>query len=148
MDEVGRVVDVLLREKRDLESAKAFFKQAIKRRSVVPDEVITNKHRSYLRAVKCHAPKAKHRCTGLHRQRTLTTEPIERSHVKDRTRSMRGLGSIETGQRFLEGIELAQAARRGDIHPLGQGSSNSVHEHSRLEIATFFWLAAGLRTAA
>ena len=28
-------MDVLLREKRDLESAKAFFKQAIKRRGVV-----------------------------------------------------------------------------------------------------------------
>ncbi len=31
VDESGQVVDVLLREKRDLESAKAFFAQAIKR---------------------------------------------------------------------------------------------------------------------
>lgn len=45
VDEAGQVVDVLLREKRDLESAKAFFEQAIERRSVVPDEVITDKHR-------------------------------------------------------------------------------------------------------
>ena len=40
VDEAGQVVDVLLREKRDLESAKAFFVQATKRRGVVPDEVV------------------------------------------------------------------------------------------------------------
>ncbi len=41
VDESGRVVAVGLREKRDLESAKAFFEQAIKRRGVVPGEVVT-----------------------------------------------------------------------------------------------------------
>ncbi len=41
VDEAGQVVDVLLREKRDLESAEAFFEQAIKRRGVVPSEVVT-----------------------------------------------------------------------------------------------------------
>ena len=120
VDEAGQVVDVLLREKRDLESAKAFFKQAIKRRGVVPEEVVTDKHRGYLQVVKLHAPKAKHRRTGLHRKRAPTTKPVERSYVpvKNRTRSMRGLGSIETGQRLLEGIELAQAVRRGDVRPV------------------------------
>jgi transposase-like protein len=99
VDEAGQVVDVLLRENRDLESAEAFFKQAIKRRGVVPDKVITDKHRAYLRAVKRHAPNAKHRRTGLHRKRALTTKSVERSHVpiKDRVRPMRGLGSVKTG---------------------------------------------------
>ncbi len=41
VDEAGQVVDMLLREKRDVASAKAFFAQAIKRRGVVPDEVVT-----------------------------------------------------------------------------------------------------------
>lgn len=91
VDEAGQVVDVLLREKRDLKSAKAFFKQAIKRRGLVPNEVVTDKHQAYLRAVRQHAPNAKHRRTGLHRKRALTTKSIERSHVpvKDRLRSMR-----------------------------------------------------------
>ncbi len=150
VDESDQVVDVLLRERRDLESAKAFFRQAIGRRGVVPGEVITDKHRGYLRAVKLHAPKAKHHRTGLHRKRAITTKPVERSHVpiKDRTRPMRGLGSIETGQRLLEGVELAQAVRRGDVRPPGRGDPNSVHERSRLEVATFSWLASGLRIAA
>ena len=150
VDESDQVVDILLREKRDLESARAFFEQAIERRGVVPDEVITDKHRGYLRAIRRHAPKAKHHRTGLHRKRALTTKPIERSHVptKDRTRPMRSLGSIETGQRLLEGIELAQAVRRGDIYPPDRGDPSSVHECARLEAATFSWLASGLRTAA
>jgi IS6 family transposase len=150
VDEAGQIVDVLLREKRDLESAEAFFEQATERRGVVPDEVITDKHRAYLRAIRQHAPKAKHRRTGLHRKRALTTKPIERSHVpvKDRVRSMRSLGSVETGQRLVEGIELAQAVRRGDVRPPDQDNPDSVHERSRLEVSTFSWLASGLRTAA
>lgn len=100
-----------------MQSAEAFFKQAIKRRGMVPDEVVTDKHRSYLRAVRQHAPNATHRRTGLHRKRALTPKPSERSHVpvKDRLRSMRGLSSVETGRRLLEGVELAQAVQRGDI---------------------------------
>ncbi len=41
VDEAEQVVDMLLREKRDLESAEAFFEQAIKPRGVVPSEVVT-----------------------------------------------------------------------------------------------------------
>ncbi len=64
VDEAGQVVDMLLREKRDLESAEAFFEQAIKRRGVVPSEVVTDKHRGYLRAVRQHAPNAKHQISA------------------------------------------------------------------------------------
>jgi hypothetical protein len=83
-------------------------------------------------------------------KRALTTKPIERAHVpiKDRLRSMRGLGSVETGQLLLEGIELAQAVQRGDVRPPHQHTPGSVHERSRFEAATFSWLASGLRTAA
>ncbi len=150
VDELGQVVDVLLREKRDLESAEAFFAQAIKRRGIVPEEVITDKHRAYLRAVKQHAPNAKHRRTGLHRKRALTTKPVERSHVpvKDRLRAMRSLGSVPTGQHLLEGIELAQAVQCGDVRVPDLDEPSSVHECARLGVATFSWLALGLRTAA
>lgn len=132
VSEAGQVVDVLLHGKRDLDNAEAFFEQAIKRHSVVPDEVVTDKHRAYFRAVK------------------LTTKPIERSHVfiKDRVRPMRSLGSVETGQCLLEGIELAQAVQRGDICLPNQFELYSVHARARLEVTTFSWLASGLRTAA
>lgn len=150
VDESGQVVDVLLREKRDLESAEAFLKQAIKRRGVVPKEVVTDKHRAYVRAVKQHAPNATHRRTGLHRKRALTTKPVERSHVpvKDRLRSMRSLGSFCSGQRLLECFELAQAVWRGDVRLPDPCEPSSVHECARLGVAPFSWLASGLQTAA
>ena len=108
------------------------------------------KHRAYVRAVKQHAPKAKHCRTGLHRKRALTTKPIERSHVlvKDRVRPMRSLGSVETGQRLLEGVELTQAVQRGDVRLPDWGEPSSVHERSRVTVATFSWLASKLPTAA
>src|SRR5262245_46956220 len=52
VDESGQVVDVLLREHRDLASARAFFDQAIARRGARPRTVITDKHASYRRAVR------------------------------------------------------------------------------------------------
>ena len=66
-DEDGQVVDVLLREHRDLDSARAFFARAIQRRGVTPDAVITDGHPAYRRAIQEHAPRARHVVTGLHR---------------------------------------------------------------------------------
>src|SRR5919108_5323615 len=51
IDEVGVVIDVLLREHHDTASAQAFFRQAIERTGVVPHEVITDRHQPYSKAV-------------------------------------------------------------------------------------------------
>ncbi len=111
---------------------------------------MATKQRGYLRAVRQHTPKAKHRRTGLHRKRALTTKSVKHSHVpiKDRIRSMRSLGSIETGQRLLEGSGLTQAVWRGNIRPPDWCKPNSVHKRAKLKVATFSWLALGLRITA
>jgi len=120
VDEHGQVVDVLLREQRDTESAKAFFRQARRRSGVTPTQVITDHHQPYIRAVQAvqeEVPAAAHVRTGLPRARGETTKPIERSHIatRDRLRSSRGLKRVPTGQRFVEGFEALQALRRGYI---------------------------------
>jgi transposase-like protein len=99
VDEMGQVVDVLLRTERDLDSARAFFAQAIARRGVLAKEVVTDHHASYRRAARRHARRAVHVRTGLHRARGDTTKPVERSHVpvKDRLRPMRGPQAVATG---------------------------------------------------
>ncbi len=116
MDEHGRVVAVLLRERRDLAGARAFFARAIRRRRVTPKQVVTDKHRAYVRAVRRHARRAVHARTGLRRARGETTKAIERSHVpiKDRLRPMRGRQSIASGRRLLEGTEAIRGIRRGE----------------------------------
>jgi transposase-like protein len=131
VDELGQVVDVLLRSQRDLVSARAFFAHAIRRRRVTPDHVVTDKHQAYVRAVRRHARRALHTRTGLHRARGETTKPVERSHVpiKDRLRPMRGLQSVPSGQRLLEGIEAIQAIRRGVLAARPGGASALATGH-------------------
>ena len=47
-----------------------------------------------------------------------TTKPIERSHVptRDHLRASRGLKTLPTGQRFLEGFERLRALRGWHVH--------------------------------
>ncbi|HSH77345.1 MAG TPA: IS6 family transposase [Herpetosiphonaceae bacterium] len=152
IDEVGQVVDVLLRARRDLASARAFFVLATYRRRAVPEEVLTDKHPAYARAVREEVPGAVHMQSGLHRASGPDTKPIERSHVptKDRLRPMRGLQSIRTGQRTIEGVELVRAVRRGHVTPPGAVTDGHIgpHVRARAAAATFAWLADGLRVAA
>jgi transposase-like protein len=100
VDEAGQVVDVLLREHRDTKSAKAFFRQALRRRSWRPSQIISDHHQPYIRAVQEVLPEAEHVRTGLHRATGETTKPIERSHVptRDRLRSSRGLKMNRPGK--------------------------------------------------
>ena len=78
-----------------------------------PDQVVSDHHQPYVRTVKGVLPGATHVRTGLHRRRGETTKSIERSHfaIRDQLRCSRGLKSVITGQRFLEGFEAAQGAK-------------------------------------
>ena len=138
---------MLLREQRDLASARAFFVQAIARRGVRPVLVVTDKHPAYRRAARRHARGARHVRTGLHRARGETTKPVERSHVpiKDRLRPMRGLQSMRTGQSVIETVEAMQALRRG-LHPGESPASLSAHERAREVAERVSQFAAALRS--
>ena len=114
--------------------------------------MITDGHPAYRRAIQEHAPRARHVVTGLHRAAGYpTTQPIERSHVpiKDRVRPMRGVQSITTGQRLVEGVTLAHAIRRGDVarEAAGELTQMNVHGWAWRTVATFHWLAGELPLA-
>jgi hypothetical protein len=137
--------------RRDTESAQAFFRQARERTGQAPTQVITDHHQPYSEAVERVLPEAEHIRTGLHRVRGGTTRPIERSHVptRDRLRAARGLKTLATGQRFLEGFEALHALRRGhivlsDLLP-GQGRAPvSFHEPARAVVTAVNTLGARL----
>ncbi len=63
---------------------------------------------------------------------------------------MRGLQSIRTGQRALEGVELARAVQRGHVTAPDAvfGDSARPHARARAVATTFTWLADGLRVTA
>jgi transposase-like protein len=152
IDEHGQVVDVLLRTHRDLDSARACFVLAVYRRRGAPEEVITDKHPAYVRAIRDGVPGATHTQSGLHRKHGPDTKAIERSHLptKDRLRPMRGLQSVRTGQRIVEGVELARAVRRGHVAAPTTVSAGDAGHHAQARAAatTFLWLADDLRIAA
>jgi transposase-like protein len=148
IDEDGVVVDVLLREHRDTASAEAFFQQAIQRTGVMPDEVVTDHHQPYIKAVATACPGAHHLRTGLHRARGETTKTVERSHVptRDRLRNSRGLKRTETGQRFLEGFEAIRHLRRGGAPGAGHlVPGPAPHVRVRQTVAAIQRLGYGLR---
>jgi transposase-like protein len=99
IDEDSVVVDVLLRDHRDTASAQAFFRRAVAHTGVLPDEVVTDHHQPYIKALATACRGARHIRTGLHRARGQTTKTVERSHVptRDRLRNSRGLKRTETG---------------------------------------------------
>jgi transposase, IS6 family len=151
VDEYGQVVDVLLREQRDTDSARAFFRQARRRTRTKPTHVITDHHQPYVKAVQEELPVAAHVRTGLHRARGETTKAIERSHIatRDRLRASRGLKRVPTGQRFAEGFEALQALRGGHIHlehlvPGYRPAAASPHETTRAVVSALAVLAARL----
>jgi putative transposase len=148
IDEDGVVVDVLLRDHRDTASAEAFFRQAIERTGVMPDEVVTDHHQPYIKALATTCPGAFHIRTGLHRARGETTKTVERSHVptRDRLRNSRGLKRTETGQQFLEGFEAIRHLRRGGAPGAGHLVRGPArHARVRDVVADIHRLGRGLR---
>ena len=148
VDEDGVVVDVLLRDHRDTASAEAFFRQAIERSGLIPDEVVTDHHQPYVKAIATTCPGATHLRTGLHRAHGETTKTIERSHVpmRDRLRNSRGLKRTEAGQRFLEGFEAVRHLRRGGTPGAGHLVRGPArHARVREVVTLIHTLGNGLR---
>lgn len=155
VDEAGQVVDVLFREHRDIESATAFFRHALRRTGWRPTVVISDHHQPYVKAVQEVLPEAEHVRTGLHRASGETTKPIERSHVftRDRLRAARGVKTLATGQRFFEGFEALHALRRGhtrfaDLVPGDDPTHATAHERIRAVAHAVTALGARLRRVA
>jgi transposase-like protein len=149
VDEHAQVVDVLLREHRDIASAEAFFAQALGSSGTVRSAIITDHHQPYVKAIQRAVPTAVHIRSGLHRADGVTTKPIERSHVptRDRLRSSRGLKTLRTGQRFLEGFECLDGLRSGHIRlaELLPAFSGSVSRHDQVRTVTAAVLVLGMR---
>jgi transposase, IS6 family len=155
VDEHGQVIDVLLRERRNLASAQAFFRRARASAETDPAAIVTDHHQPYVRAAQRNLPGSLHIRTGLHRPRGETTKPIERIHIatRDRLRASRGLKTTATGQRFLDGFEAMHALRRGDVGlrwlvPGYRPQSATRGDSTRAVAAAMATLAAGLRKAA
>ncbi len=97
IDHDGNLVDSMLSEKRNMEAAKRFFKQAVAVVGHAPDQVTTDGHTSYPRAIR--------ETIGSdiqHRTSKYLNNRLEQDHrgIKQRYYPMRGFGTIEAAERF------------------------------------------------
>ncbi len=102
IDREGNLVEALLSEKRDMAAAQRFFAQALDSAGHAPEQVTTDGHDAYPRAIReTLGDVVKHRCSRYKNNR------IEQDHrgVTQRYYPMRGFGSFTSAARFCTGFE-------------------------------------------
>ena len=109
IDQHGQIIDVLLSDRRDAASAKAFFERAITSTQVTPIRVTTDKAKCYPPALRAVLPGVEHRSShylnnGLER---------DHQHLKGRTRSMRHFKRLARADIFCRGHALIRNLGRG-----------------------------------
>ncbi len=102
IDREGNLVDVLLSERRDMAAAQGFFRQALDIAGHTPEQVTTDGHDAYPRAIR--------ETLGddvTHRTSRYNNNRIEQDHrgVKQRYYPMRGFESFTSAARFCPAFE-------------------------------------------
>ncbi len=108
IDQHGQIVDVYVSRRRNGEAARRFFQRARAKTSRL-EEVVTDRHAPYLRAVEDEAPAA------FHNRRRYANNRIESDHgpLKTWLRPMRGLKRDDCAQRVMSGHALVRNIRNG-----------------------------------
>jgi transposase-like protein len=97
VDQDGKVLDILVQDRRDTAAAKRFFRRLMKKTGGVPRVVVTDKLRSYGAAHREVMPSVEHRShKGLNNRAENSHQP-----TRQRERAMKGFRSVGGAQRFL-----------------------------------------------
>jgi putative transposase len=102
IDRDGNLVDVFLSETRDMAAAKAFLRSARSVTQVEPEQVTTDGHTSYPKAIAEELGK-----DVDHRTSQYKNNVIEQNHrsIKGRYRPMRGFKNFDAAQRFCRAFD-------------------------------------------
>jgi putative transposase len=102
IDKQGQLIDSMLSAKRDMAAAQRFFRSAQTVAGRRPEQVTTDGHNSYPRAIaEVLGKKVKHRCSRYKNNR------IEQDHrgIKQRYYPMLGFKSFRSAQRFCRSFD-------------------------------------------
>ncbi|WP_043363365.1 IS6 family transposase [Belnapia sp. F-4-1] len=102
IDRDGNLVDTMLSEHRDMAAAQAFFRSARSVTGQAPDQVTTDGHGSYPRAIRSTLGRR-----VVHRNSAYKNNRLEQDHrgVKGRIRCMRGFKSFDAARRFCKSFD-------------------------------------------
>jgi transposase-like protein len=140
IDRNGHLVDTMLSEQRDMAAAQAFFRSAKAATGITPDQVTTDEHGSYPRAIRSTLGRP-----VVHRTSAYKNDRLEQDHrgVKGRTRCMRGFKSFAAAERFCRSYdELRNFLRPCTCHNQFVSASHRRLLHPRRATAALAILAA------
>ena len=125
VDSAGKTVDFLLRTKRDVAAAKAFFRRAFKTQGRLPRAITLDGYQASHRAVREVLGKHRHGKRTVLRSSKYLNNLIEQDHrfVKLRLGPMLGFKRFQTASTTIAGIELMHRIRKGQFN-LGKLSVN------------------------
>lgn len=96
-----------LSKERDGEAAKTVMRKALANADKPPDYIFTDKLRSYLPALKEVLPKTKHfQSQGFAADINNNLSERLQGTYRSRIKTLRGLDSLESGQRYLDGWQI------------------------------------------
>ncbi|MFE2492043.1 IS6 family transposase [Streptomyces mirabilis] len=125
VDQDGNVLDILVQSRRDKAAARRFLRRLMKRTSVVPRVIVTDKLRSYGAAHREVMPSVEHRShKGLNNRAENSHQP-----TRQRERAMKGFRSAGAAQRFLSafsGISPHFRTRRHLISARGHRAEMTI----------------------
>lgn len=132
VDSHGNTVDFLLRARRDMNAAKAFFQKAFKS-NPLPEKVTIDKSGSNKAALDFLNDELEKDAQITIRQLKYLNNIVEQDHrfVKKRTRPMLGFKNFHSARATLSGIENIRMIQKGQIE--GQTKNqNSFHNFQNL----------------
>jgi len=102
IDRDGNLVEALLSEQRDMDAAQRFFARALDAAGHAPEQVTTDGHDAYPRAIRETLGEG-----AFHRTSRYKNNRIEQDHraIKQRYYPMRGFGAFASAARFCVGFE-------------------------------------------
>ena len=103
-----------LTPRRDAQAARVVFRKAVAAADKPPKTITTDKLRSYIRPIKDLMPEAEHmQSEGLAADINNNLSERLQGTFRSRTKTLRGLDSRKTGQRYLDGWVLTYNLFRG-----------------------------------
>jgi transposase-like protein len=126
VDSEGNTLEFHLSATRDAPAANRFFAKALGASHTVTPRVITvDKNAAYPKALKELKTAGVFPATCELRQSKYLNNPIEQDHrfIKRLTKPGMGFFSFETAQRTLQGYEVMNMIRKGQVQGVNRGDS-------------------------